>query len=341
MKKPHGFTLVELLITTIITGILFLVFAPAFSRLAASQKRAYIEQAKMNNQSIALALLSYAATSTTLGVLPAPYSGSGYTNTVYNPGDVSAGGLALTQALNQNGLTTATAINDDGTPGSNVRVYQLVNGLTLQTPLYFNSGQLVTLTYQLGAIYMSGCPKSDASCNPNSGTGIPGSSSVLTSANYATWNTAGTDLEPYIISTLPLQKNMLITTVQRLDRTRDALLGYVANKRITAAAGDTSNMFPTDSPSQSGKTPGSNQGCRDGWYSLKNSTILAQVSLSANENGQTAWGGDIEYCRDYDVTGTKGANVFPQYAAIRINASVSSGISPSPTVVGNNVILTL
>lgn len=336
--KHRGFTLIELLISVVVVGILMIAMSPVYTALASSSQRAYVETGKMVNQNIVSAILSYAANSTTLGTLPAPYTGSGYVSTVYNSGDTSPAGVALAQELSKAGLTPGS-INDDGTAAANVRVYQLVSGLSQQVPLYFQSGPLVTLTYQYGAVYLTGCPKATASCNP-SATGIPGESSLLTSGNYTTWSTSGTDLTPYIVSTLNLQKAMLITTVQRIDKVRDSLLSYFRSQQITAAAGDVTNWYPTSSSSLAGQTPGTNQGCRDGWYSLSGSTVLTNIGLASTEFGATAWGGDIQYCRDYDPTGTKTPDASPHYAALRINKSVSSGIAPSSSVLGNNVVLT-
>lgn len=337
--RERGFTLVELTISVLVVGILMVGLSPVFTSLVASQKRVYDAEAKWEDRAIGQAFLSYAATSTTLGTLPAGYTGSGYTRTIYNPSDSSAAGLALAQVLAQSGVA-ANSINDDGTAAANVRVFQLVTGLTHQVPLYFQSGPVVTLTYQFGAIYMTSCPKSQASCNPNSATGVPGTSVALTGANYSTWKTSGTDLPHYPVSTLPLQKSMLVTTVQRLDKVRDKLLEYFRSAQITAAAGDATNWYPAGSTSLSGQTPATNQGCRDGWYSLRTTNVLDYVGLSPTEFGITAWGGPIEYCRDYDPTGTNGANTSPHYAALRIHGAVSTGVAPSSSVTGNNVVLT-
>ena len=346
MKRQHGFTLVELLIAVMVIGVITILLAPTFNSLITAQQLAYYEKHRLNNQLIAAALLSYAANSTRHGRLPAPYTGNGYTKTIYNPNDGSAAGVALTQALTQSGINPIE-INDDGTASQKVRVYQLVQGLTQQVPLYFQSGPLVTLTYDFGAIYLTACPKNNSTCNPTAATGVPGSSPALTAANYSTWTTTGTDDRPYFVSSLPLQKQMLATTVQRLEKVRDALLAYFRAQQITAAAGDTTNWYPNQAGasaagSMSGATPSANQGCRDGWYNLSSAgvSVLPAVGLSAQEYGVTAWGGPIEYCRDYDPTGTSGANTPPHYAAIRIHANVSAGIAPDSAVPGNNIVLT-
>jgi len=343
----RGFTLVELMVTVIVIGIMSMVLAPAFGSFVSAQKLAYADKHRMNNQLIGVALLKYAANSTTTGRLPAAYTGGGYTKTVYNPSDGTAAGLALTQTLTQSGINPGE-INDDGTTVKKVRVYQLVQGLTQSVPLYFQSGPLATLTFDFGAIYLTDCMLATASCNPTAGTGVPGTSAAMTSGNYTTWAIAGTDGTAFFVSSLSIQKDMLATTVQRLDKIRDSLISYLRVQQVTAGGSDTTNWYPNQAGAAAagtltGGVPGTNQGCRDGWYDLSNAgvTVLPTIGLSASEFGTTAWGGAIQYCRDYDPTAAKAANAAPHYAAIRILASVSSGSAPDNAVVGNNIVLTL
>lgn len=340
MKIARGFTLIEMIVVVAVIASLMVVLAPLGAAMMSSQDLAYAEKHKLYNRYIGDALLSYARNTSALGTLPSPYTGSGHTKTVYNPADASAGGIALSQALTQQGIPP-NEINDDGTTGAAVRVYQLVSsGLTQQVPLYVQSGPLATLSYQYGAVYLTQCLKADTSCNPTAASGVPGTSAAMTSANYVTWTTTGSDYPAFIVSTLPVQKEMLITTAQRLDKLRDAFLSYFRSAQITAAAGDATNYYPSGATSLSGQTPGTNQGCRDGWYSLATSNVLSKINLSSTEFGSTAWGGAIEYCRDYDATGSSTPDAPPHSAALRIRASVSTGSAPDPAVAGNNLVLT-
>lgn len=332
-----GFTLLEILVVVAVIGVLSIIMAPLIQGYTTSMRRAYDEKQNMLNISVGQALLNYAANSTSQGRLPAPYTGGGYTSTIYDPANAT-----LSAALTSAGLAP-TEVNDDGSIGAKVRVYQRVAGLTASVPLYFQSGPLTTLSYEYAGIYITECVKLDGTCNPTPATGVPGSSSAMTSANYTTWQTAGTDSRAVLISTLPLQKSMLASTVQRLDKVRDTLLGYLRAQTLTAAAGDGTNWYPPNPGTMGGQTPASNQGCRDGWYDLSTSNVLETVGLSKAEFGVTAWGGSIEYCRDYDPLGTKVPNATPHYAAIRINKVPSSGAAgnaPDPGVIGNNIILT-
>lgn len=345
-RNTAGYTLVELLIVVVVLGIVSIMLSPIYNELMTMQRSAYLEKHRLNNQLIGVALMNYAANATANGRLPASYTGGVYTKTIYNPADVTASGIALTQALAQANVNPAE-INDDATTAQNVRVYQVVAGLTQQVPLYFQSGPLVTLTYDYGAIYLTACPSGTAACNPTPATGVPGASVAMTAANFSTWNTAGTDGPAFFVSSMPIQKQMLATTVQRLDKVRDALVSYFRSNQTITAGGDITNWYPnqlgtTVAGSLTGATPGTNQGCRDGWYDLSDAgvAVLATVGLAAQEFGTTAWGGAVQYCRDYDPTGTKVANAVPHFAAIRIHATATSGIAPDAALPGNNIVLT-
>ena len=346
MVRAHGFPLTELLIVIVIIGIVSAALAPEFSALLTAQRSAYVQKHHLNNQLIGAALLGYAANSTQTGRLPAPYSGNGYTSTVYNPGDGSGAGVALANALTQSGINPSE-INDDGTAFQAVRVYQLVQGLAQQVPLYFQSGPLVTLSYDFGAVYLTTCAKSSVSCNPTPATGIPGASAALTPGNYGSWSAVDPDARAHYVSSLPIQKQMLATTVQRQEKIRDTLISYLRANQVTAGGGDATNWYPNQAGAAAagtlgGANPSSNQGCRDGWYSLSSAgvAVLATAGLGQDEFGKTAWGGPIEYCRDYDPTGTKTPNAAPHYGAIRILANVTAGATPDAVVPGNNVVLT-
>lgn len=336
-----GFTLIEMIIVVVVIGIISIVLSPVFNALTTSQRGAYNEKQKVNNQLINTGLLNYARFSSLLGALPTPYTNAGGpTNAIYNPASATAPGLALTSALTQTGINPRE-INNDGYDSLRVRVYQLVSGLTQQVPLYFQSGPLTTLTYQYGAVYQTQCQSVDTTCNPTPATGVPGTSPAMTSANYASWTTTGTDLPPVFVSSLPLQKQMLAATAQRMDKVRDVLVGYLRAQQNQAAATDTTNWYPSESTSLGGATPGTNQGCRDGWYNLSTGTVvLPTVGLAPTEFGTTAWGAAIQYCRDYDALGLKVANAAPHYGAVRIHKSVSAGLAPDAVTVANNIVLT-
>lgn len=339
MTRQRGFTLIELLIAVILIGIISIMLSPFFKMFMTAKEQSYREQQTFLNQKVSRALLMYAKQATALGTLPAPYSNAGTKN--YNAPANTADATLLSYLLQLN--VPATQINEDGTTAGNVRVFQRVTGLSQQVPFFFQSGPLVTLAYEFGAVYMSGCPHANAnpSCNPNSALGIPGASPVMNSGNFTTWAPVNPDLGAITFSTLPLQKEMLVLTAKRTEKIRENLGDYFRTKMLAAAANDTTNWYPTGATSLGGLTPTAlNNFCRDGWYDLSTATVLPQIGLSAAEYGITAWGGKIEYCRDYDPAVT-GANTPPHYSAIRFHKNVSQGIAPDAAVGTNNIVLSL
>ncbi|WP_440569569.1 type II secretion system protein [Stenotrophomonas sp. STK17_22] len=331
-----GFTLIELMIAVVVISIMAVAVAPMFSQYFAAQSAGYQEQAQQDNQAIVDALVLWAKNNG--GRLPAPYSGAGYTMTVYNPSGTSAQEQSLRSALADIAIARG-GVNDDGSGARNVRVYQRISGLKKTVPLYGRSGPAVKLTYDFAAVYLTACPLVGSGCNPSPATGIPGVSPALVASNRATWSAAWPDMGARLGSTLPHEMEMLSATARRADRVRDALLAYYRGKQVSAAYTDTTNWYPGSD--MAGRTPGANQGCRNGWYELDRTQILPQVGLSQEEFGTTTWGGRFEYCADFDALGTKSPNAPPHSAAIRFNAEVSAGLAPDPMVISNNVLLTL
>ena len=185
---------------------------------------------------------------------PPPYSGSSFRSTVLDPSDSGLVGL-FTQA----GMLPRD-VNTDGTAAQNVRVYQRANGLTMQVPLYFRSGPLVTLSYQVGVVYSTRCGVYDGGCSTGP-SGVPGASPALTAANALNWAPADPDYGAQVFSTLQLQRSMLQTTVTNLDLIRDNFQNYYRESERLASATDTTNWYPAPSSSLAGQNPLVNQGC--------------------------------------------------------------------------------
>lgn len=334
MRRSRGFTLAELLISVAIVALSMLILAPVFSSFVGASARNREEQARLDNQRIADAFIAVSQNEG-VGSLPAPYTGGGLSGAIINPTDSSPLGIALRQALAESRIAPLS-INDDGTAAANARVYQRIGGLVQQTPLYFRSGPLVSLTYDYGVIYQTRCPAGDASCRAS---GLPGASVAMTSANRESWTATPPDEAAVFVSSLPVQKSMLIATTRRVDRVRDALLSYYRGRQLAASATDTTNWYP--GAGMAGTAPAANQGCRDGWYPLDSTDVLPLVGLSQGEFGRTSWGGRVEYCRDFDPANSKAANAPPHAAAIRFLADVSRGAAPDAAILSNNVVLTL
>ena len=332
--RQDGFTLVEILACTFLLGLLMVLLSPTIRDGYSAVMRAANGRQALNNQNIASVLLDSVRTQSLLGQLPPPYSGSSFRSTVLDPSDSGLVGL-FTQA----GMLPRD-VNTDGTAAQNVRVYQRANGLTMQVPLYFRSGPLVTLSYQVGVVYSTRCGVYDGGCSTGP-SGVPGASPALTAANALNWAPADPDYGAQVFSTLQLQRSMLQTTVTNLDLIRDNFQNYYRESERLASATDTTNWYPAPSSSLAGQNPLVNQGCYDGWYDLSNSTVnvLAQIGMDQARYGKTQWGGPLQYCRDYKPTAT-GANKVPHYGAIRIHTNVSAGSSPDSSTPANNVVLT-
>lgn len=335
LNRQSGFTLPEILIAVFVVGSLAII-ASSSNAINGSIFRATYNQAQLiNNQAISRALLLWAKNESALGQLPTPYSGG-----VVNLSSGTSADIALQTFIQQQNVSLTEA-NDDNFAAHRVRAYQLVQGLIKQMPLYVRSGPLVTLTYDFGVVYQTACGINDACAT----TTPPGASALLTSSNYASWSAVAPDFGTAYASTLPLQESMLELTVSRLLTVRSKLLDAFNQKRLGAAPGDTTNWFlaptGTGAMSMSGANAVANMGCYDGWYPLNSApvNVLPQLGLGQSEYSVSAWGGRVEYCRDYDPT-FSGALTPPHYAALRMNQSVSTASSPDGIAAGNNVIIT-
>jgi prepilin-type N-terminal cleavage/methylation domain-containing protein len=330
--KSNGFTLPELLITIIIIGVVSVMMSPGFSFISGVKKSAASDEQTLINKKIADGMLSFARTNTQAnmaGKIKGPYSMGTYISTVADPATNDVNWQQFIQYISQAGVAT-NLMSGDGTEADNVRTFQLLSNLSQPIPLYIQSGPVVTLKYQYGAIYNTKCSRLDTTCNTGS---APGDSPVLTTANYLTWDLAGNDYAKVVISTLPIQLDSLVLTSGRLDRVKSAFVSYFNDQQSAAPANNTTNWYP------SGTGLGaSGQNCHDGWYDLSISNILPLIGLSPSEYGVTAWGGKVQYCRDYDPSNS-GAGVLPHNGALRINLDVTTGSAPDSVTISNNIVL--
>lgn len=339
--SQRGFSLIEMLITVVLLGVLAGAVSAIFSALGGLVEIERRESETVVNAGIASAMESWAASESVLGELPVPYTGGGRTNAPVNPVSTTAADLALMDLMRRQRIDPA-AFADDASAFRNVRVYQRLTGLTETVPLYRSTGPVATLTYQLGVVYSTNCALTGSTCNPFSATGIPGASPVLTAANRQTWAPTGSDFAPVFVSTLSLQRARLDQTAEQLRKISNELVRLFNLQRISAAPTATNNFYPVNTAfSLAGGSPAMNMGCRDGWYDLSaaNVNILAQLALPQAQFGVTPWGGSIQYCRDYDPLGTNGANAEPHYGALRLRASVSAGLAPTG-VIGTDMVIT-
>lgn len=331
--KQSGFTLIEMLYVVVITAVLTVVLVPVFNWVATATKRARAVNAELINREIADGILDYVSSDAAAAELPLPATVDGRPGNVVDPSDTSDAVVALKQRLVAQGVS-ASQINSDGTAAANARIYQTVDGLTKTVSLSGKSGPSVVLTYQVGALYQTDCPASSA-CATN---GL-GYSEKLSDTNYLEWSTMPPDGNAVMFSSYPVQEQLLKETDRRVQYLKNRIATVYRSAELVAAADSKQNFYPAGSPSASGASPAANMGCHDGWYSLTATSVLAQVGLSPDEYGTTAWGGGVEFCRDYDPGAVKSEGTPPFYAAIRFNKSVSLGLTPDPTNVANDVIL--
>ena len=335
MRHPRqaGFTLLELLVTLGVAAIVLTLFAAKSGQLSSALTRDYRSSMGQVNGRIADALRQYARHDTPLGTLPAPYTGGDYRSAVLDPANTS---LITRLRAARVGVHRA---NDDGEAARNVRVYQRLQARTHDQPVFGQSGPVATLTYDVGVIYQTACPAA-AACN----TTPPGDSATLTALNLDTWTVAGADFAEAWVNLLPEQQRRLSETMRRIGMLRSGLDRHFTAAVRAAAASDTTNHFPAPNgagaPALSGADPAANEGCRDGWFTLEagNVNVVQQINLSQTEVSTTAWGGAIQYCRDYDPATTT-ADTPPHAAALRIHASVSLGLDPGPA--GSNLVFPL
>lgn len=393
MLSQRGFSLVELAIAGIVLGILSIMLGATYRSLIGSNTLAYVQEQTVINQKIGNAILNHMVSTerwegdktnvppnagpvpSTSGLftLPDIYINSakkinyGITDT-----SLARGGYDLMFHIQQQGVP-ANKVNGDGTAADNVRVYQKLDPGLLETELtYFNPGSgytggKVVLTYDLGVIYLTNCPRTKTSCN---GPGaLP--NSLLGAQLYASsaWTPQTTDIGVTYISSLPVQIAMLDTFKKQIDQLRTSLKAYAATYSTTPLGGralSCSNASVSDSgnnspyprnacssknydnagPNVNYSAPASNaaqaanQGCWDGWYPLNavNVSILKEIGLPTQAYSTTPWGGSIEYCSDYaaaDIVGgttfapAKAKNVKPIYAAIRFNRYLTERQNPS------------
>ena len=330
MKNARGFTLIELMVTMILIGIVSIIVSPVVGEMTSSRIAAYRAHQTMMNQRIAQAYVTYAATVSATGALPSPVTdASQYFWSV--PSDL--GGTLAT--ILQMGGVPGEEVNDDGRAAQNMRVYQKTAGIVYGTPLDVQSGPVVYLLYEYGAVYSTNCPKLDNICNKSPRAGA---SAVLDTSNYGTWTVTAPDFGVVYFSTLPVQLSMLAKTKTRVYKVRDAFASYFRQMQA-GSPGSTTNFYP-NSGAAVVASAASNQGCWYNWINLASTSVLTTVGLAPAEFGVTTWGGRIEYCRDYDATGSASADAVPHYGAIRFHRDISGGFAPDTSIASNNVILT-
>lgn len=323
-RKQSGLTLVELLISVVILGILMAVLGPIFSNALTFMESAKKSEVKLNNQKLAAGMLSFARNHN--GMLPPERP------------DFSLYNSSATQTVEEKELfleltgvgVPPNEINTTGYGMDLMKMYQVVGGLEHKQPLFFSTGDEVTLNYEVGVIYQSNCPLLSACKNAPFAADR---TERLTAGTIASWDVKGEDYAPVMINTLAEQKTLLRITLGRLNRLSDRFSShFYAKSRVSEQSGV--NHFAGLMPLLGSKTP---DGCWTQWDDLSSTNTLASIGLDRNEYGKTAWGGRIEYCRDYKPDALVGGEP-PFYAALRINKNLKPNSHPAASGPANAII---
>lgn len=319
-RRQRGFTLFELLIVTIVTGVLGVIWASQTGGAFTAASNAHDAEQEAVNKRLASVLLDYAASISPTGDLPAMYT-SGNVIKALPPNDTNLNALLVQARLRP------SEAQDDGSAGQNVRVYQKASPLNLNLPLYTTFGPVMTLTYAEAVIYATQCVRS-AACNSN----IPGSSGTFDTTSLNTFVLTTPDYGLARFSTLAIQKQKLAQTADTIDLIRTRIQEYYRERQRNALASDTTNFYPRPNPLV-GSSYKTNDCNNDGWYPLDATNILTQLGLTPTVHGKTAWGGTLFYCADYDPTqtGSTYSDTPPHFAALRILTNPSSGGSATAT----------
>lgn len=347
--RQGGFTMLELMVVVSVIGIIGVILS-TYSDIAGGLFRNNLNlKNEFINERIADAMFEWAETNG--AALPDPVTNAARSIHfgIIDPDDVTQPSIELANLITQRNVTPQE-INDDGRVSEFVRVYQRVPNLQVNENFFGVTGEVVTLTYQVGAIYHTPCPRNETGagqCNENDAANPPSDTVLLTAANYQNWTVIEEDGAPGWVTTLPLQRRLLRVTARRIDVIRDQLRAFFNALQTTAPPGSVDNFYPVDgavnlSAAVTGTPAQNNQGCLDGWYDLTTTNILPQIGLGVGEYGVTAFGGVIEYCRDYSPVsvGTADEGELPHNAAIRINRDVSPGNAPA-ALAANNVVFSL
>lgn len=344
-SQQHGFTLVELVLATVILGMIGVILA-GYLELGLTLRKSNETLRQENiNERIGEAMLTWALAEQ--NSLPPPFTDapSNRYNAIQTDAPATDAELRLLSLMTSRGVLV-NEVNDDGNPAARVRVYQRVADVPVSQPIFGLSGPIVSMAYDVGVIYHTQCFQEDPCNTGATALDPPGDSPALTLANLDVWETAGTDSLPTRINTYPQQYRLLQETADRITILRNQLRTYFNSLQSAASPGSPVNFYPfadlngDNFPDRrnSGPTAG-NQGCHDGWYDLSDplegSAILRQLGLTPEEFSVTAFGGPIHLCRDYNPAGSQAEGQLPHNVALRIHATVSDGLAPSINIAEN------
>lgn len=231
----RGFTLYEVIVATVLIGLLTVMLAPSMRTFLTTQTLAAQQRALDINQNIAKAMLDFAEAND--GRLPAPHQASAAGINFGIAPTTGMGTSTLTPFLLQHGLPPAL-FNGDGTTGDRVRSYQMVQeAATAHVPLFGNHGPLMTLTYDFGVIYQTDCPRSNTTCNASGqvprdlGGAARSGHFLLAAGQHAQFRNRPSDTAIVFVSTLELERRRLEAFAQQINEIRTVMAAYRAAGR--------------------------------------------------------------------------------------------------------------
>lgn len=319
--------MVELLISVVILGVMSVAVAMNFASLNSMFRFGQEERQYAISYNVANALIDHAR-SEGKGRLPDPVNFSGYRSAVTN---TSINNNPMIDYLIANNVAPELALHD-GSASQRVRVYQKFTRTT-NIPVEGFGGQTVQIQFDVGAVYHTNCMLGTACMTSGS---RPGDSANFQESTFNSWATSGEDGAAVTFSTQHIQASLWRRTHDRLMEARNALADLKTSRMFQADADSvlTENFNPV--PSSHSENSSRTDNCWHGWLRLDTATsVLQQVGLSPQLYGLTPWGGQIQYCANYDPSNS-GRTTPPYNAALRVHRNVTSGTTPNNTS-SNNV----
>lgn len=351
-SSQSGFTLMELLVVTMIIGLMAPMLSQIITQGLAAKERVYREEQTLINKKIADALVGWAGTvgmTTPFGAMnPGRLPQSPLDWSIVNDTTDFEGIRAQIEAVVPN-----DEINTDGTQVGYRRAYQVlpINGVdeAFKARLWGSYGPEILLEYDVATLWLSSCDTNGT--EPACADDRPGYSPELTLnptavGYYRNYTFDTSDTGAVMISTLPNQQKNLRVLANQVEAIRNRLL-EAFRARATRVSGDMiadNHFMPWDKSALTiiNPTSASSQYCSYAWIPLDTGlgkTILGQLGFS-EDRGLTPWGGSIEYCPDYNPDPAWVAadrDQSPHAAALRFNQMVTDGVPPGAP--GNNVVV--
>lgn len=329
--RQRGVTLLEFVVAAAILGGASIILSGAMGTFKTMQERAYLERQLAINNLIAEAMLDYADTPHALlpeegvtgknfirGVLPTPTiaalpDGRTQRRIIVSPTATTSMQTLMPYLIGKG--FPANQLLSDGRKNGRVRTYLKVshgNGVLYESIPFMGSGQ-VRMHYEVGVVYLPACRQAD-SCATS-----PSWSNSINASNVSTWAPSPDSLATVHFSTRSSQRRWVKVYEEQVVELAQALTLYFKKSAEAAPAAPT-NWFPgTALPVMD---PLTNKGCRTPWVNLEmDPDILAAVGLS-RKYATNPWGSPVFYCRDYDPSGTKGADTRPHFGALAIKKNL-------------------